>query len=401
MKTALKVLSFACALLIAVFIGFSIGKNGAHLLENLNASEDKLEKSSEYRVVRCEPSDEYVKALGRTVYDGGERWFSMSGSGISFVCSAKYADITLLCENASSLTVSHRPRVAVYAGGELLFDMCLSENETAVHLDLSAFTEEVQIDIIKLSESMHSACGVGEISAFANSKIVPAKEKSLKIEFIGDSITTGYGTDAGSTSTVFSTATQDFTKSYAYLAAKALDADYSAVAFSGYGVLSGYSSGYGKNSEHVISNVYGKAITNKSFPLSPYPLSSWDFSQFQADITVINLGVNDASYCSTTERRQAFIEEYKKLIGLVRWNNKNTFILCILGDANDSLYPFIETAVAEYTAQTGDSAVSCKQIHYNMGTNGSVLSGHPTAQSHIEAGRELSDILSEIVAKKS
>ena len=96
------------------------------------------------------------------------------------------------------------------------------------------------MEIIKLSESPMSAVG---IEAFAEGSAEALPEKPLKIEFIGDSITCGYGVDDEDENHQFTTATEDVTKAYAYKTAKALDAEYSMFSASGYGIVSGYTEG--------------------------------------------------------------------------------------------------------------------------------------------------------------
>ena len=395
MKTFLKIFALLLALFLAGFIGYSLSENNSDLFGSLN-EESQIITYEYAKSIKCEPNSSSVKPIGRTVFENGIRYFSMSGSGIEFLSDASYADVTLVC-NAESLTANHRPRVAVYINDSVVFDETLSENETSVHLELDSYGEENTVKIIKLSESMHSACGVGEITVYGKSGIKPAKDKDLKIEFIGDSITAGFGIDEERENAEFSTATQNFSKTYAYLTAEALGADYSAVAFSGYGVVSGYTSSYYQNSKAVITEYYESSITNQSFE-SPYPLEKWDFSQFVPDVVVINLGVNDAVYCSTQTRREEFVEKYKKLIGLVRWYNKSSHILCVLGDVNDSLYPYIEQAVNDYTHETQDRAVSSFQLHYNMAENGSVIDGHPSDAAHQSAASELTEIIRNIIS---
>lgn len=93
--------------------------------------------------------------------------------------------------------------------------------------------------VIKLSESCNSTIGIKDINVVSENGIHPSKNKTHKIEFIGDSITCGYGVDAKDQNESFKTDTEDFSKTYAYKTAEALDADYSVVSYSGYGVVSG------------------------------------------------------------------------------------------------------------------------------------------------------------------
>ena len=139
------------------------------------------------------------------------------------------------------------------------------------------------ISALKLSEAKHSSFALKQICTYGTSKAEPTDEKNLKIEFIGDSITCGYGIDEPDYYAGFSTHTENFMKTYAYLTAKELDADFSAVAFSGYGVISGYTDNGRKNGDAVVSKYYSKACL-LSDEKEPY----WDFSKTAKDVVGIN-----------------------------------------------------------------------------------------------------------------
>ncbi|MGN1419466.1 MAG: SGNH/GDSL hydrolase family protein [Acutalibacteraceae bacterium] len=398
MKILKRILTVIVIIALAAFVAFAL-KSGIGQFKNTQQIEGvSIETTREEPLlVDFVPSEEYVRPIGRTVYKDNVRWASMSGSGAEFDCLASYLDITLLCENPAYLTQNHRPRVAVLANDEVVFDECLSQEETVVHVDLSDYEDEAVIRIIKLSESMYSSFGIGNISAYCKKDIEPTEESQLKIEFIGDSITAGYGIDEENQYASFSTATENFSKTYAYLTAQKLGAQYSAVAFSGFGVLSGSSSGYYANFDDVIFKYYDKAITNKTFA-DDETAQDWDSSQFDADFVVINLGTNDAVYCTTQQRREAFESEYIKLLELVREKNPDAYMLCILGDMNNSLFINIENAVEQYTENTGDERVSASSIVFNMEENGKVISGHPSEKANAVAANELSELINSIYA---
>lgn len=121
--------------------------------------------------------------------------------------------------------------------------------------------------------------------------------KKYLIEFVGDSITCGYGVDAKDQNENFKTLTENFSKTYAYLAAQALDADYSVVAFSGHGIISGYSGDGTKNAEGTLPKYYTKLGRNENYP------GDWDFENHQPDFVVINLGTNDNTYVKGDETK--------------------------------------------------------------------------------------------------
>ncbi|MGN1444484.1 MAG: GDSL-type esterase/lipase family protein [Acutalibacteraceae bacterium] len=333
-------------------------------------------------------STTYVRPLGRTVYDNGVRWLSMSGSGIEFDCEGVSADIQLLDEKTASTSDNHRPRVAVYVNGYLVFDRSLDNYETHVKIDLNTCGGRAVVRVIKLSESVFSYIGIGMITVVGKRPAVPTQPKQLKLEFIGDSITCGFGIDETDNSKKFSTTTENFSKTYAYLTALAFDADYSAVCYSGYGVYSGYTSTGVRNTTNVIFDRYEKAIDNKTFD-SSYASQQWNFSEYTPNLVVINLGTNDASFCKSQESRAGFVGEYKRLLSIVRGKNPNAYILCILGDMNNSMYPYIEQAVSEFKAETGDTKIDNTKIDFKMGETDVVISGHPGAQSNRCAAQSL------------
>ena len=97
-----------------------------------------------------------------------------------------------------------------------------------------------------LSENRYGGIGIKNIKVNScnNLKIIePTNKKDLSIEFIGDSMTCAYGVEGKDENEHFKTSTENFSKSYAYLASQILNVDYSSVSYSGYGIASGYSEG--------------------------------------------------------------------------------------------------------------------------------------------------------------
>ena len=391
MKKAIKFLIFTIALILSAFIGYSADKTDNALLGNIiNQTENNINYYDYKRHLYFSPEKKYVKYIGRSVYFNEALWFSMSGSGIEFITSTDSLKISFTTDSLQALSSEHKPRIKITINDEIYFNNVLEEENQDIFLDLSKYVGDKVVKIIKLSESMYSSCGISKISVYDDKDISPTDDRDLKIEFIGDSITAGYGIDEENPYRSFSTETENFSKTYAYLTAEALKADYSTVAFSGYGVLSGQN-----KTDCIVSKHYEKAITNKVFD-SPYPLDKWSFNNFTPDIIVINLGVNDVNYCYTQTRKESFMQKYKELIGLVRWNNKDAHILCVLGEINNSMFPYIEKAVSEYIDDTGDSKVYCDTLDFEMRNYTSAIDGHPSAQSHIAASENLTSMITDI-----
>lgn len=348
----------------------------------LYAGNPRFPEDAENRIMAFTPDSNFVKNIGRTYFESGTLWFSMSGSGFSFLCDGESATIECLVKNSSSVPYSHRPRVLVLVNGETAADVVLENESESITVDLSAISGDAEVQLLKASESMYSTVGVDSITVNAKGDICPAPQRDVRIEFIGDSITAGYGLDEENPNAEFSTRTENFSETYAYLAAKELAADCYAVAFSGYGVLTGFSSN-GLANDYVIFKHYDSTLSNST------DAPDWDFTGFTPNIVVVNLGTNDASYCSTQGSIDSFVSEYKRLLGVIRQRNGSAYILCVLGDMNNSLYPSIERAVGEYTAESGDSSVKCATLSFDMGTYGSAIDGHPNKQSNELAAQTL------------
>jgi lysophospholipase L1-like esterase len=337
--------------------------------------------------------EENVKPLGRTYFENDIRYLSHSGSGIEFLCRGEYALINIIDDSDGRYLSNHKARFAIYKNGELIIDETVSESEKAYNITLDGYDSDSVIKIIKLSEAQYSAMGIGKIAVYGKTKIVPTEDKYLKIEFIGDSITCGYGVDEENIGGYFSTSTENFTETYAYLTAEKLNADYSAVCFSGYGVYSGYTSNGVRNAQDVLPNHY-----DKSCFLYGGNETTWDFNEFQSDIIVINLGTNDASYCSRSlSGRQEFTRRYAEFLKQIRYHNPYAYIMCILGDMNNSMYSCIEAAVSNYINNTGDNRVSAHSISYRMDINDVVINGHPGYLSNLCAAEDLSLKITELM----
>jgi hypothetical protein len=71
-------------------------------------------------------------------------------------------------------------------------------------------------------------------------KLTPSKRPARRIEFIGNSITCGYGVLSDSSNCHFSPQTEDAGMSYAAILSRRLHADYHLVAYSGKGMVRNY-----------------------------------------------------------------------------------------------------------------------------------------------------------------
>lgn len=346
-------------------------------------------------------NEENVKLIGRThLEDDNNLWFALSGTGFEFEFTGKNLEFSLIGDGASrkSDNEENYARYAVYVDGERVIDKQLDSPEATVKVIEAEEEKTSVVTFIKLSECAMSTLGVKPI--VTEGTIKPTAEKDLKIEFIGDSITCGYGVDDEVKENHFKTATEDVTKAYAYKTAKALDADYSMFSTSGYGIISGYTDGDKPIKAQTIPQYYeslGFSYNSFAEYMAPNNID-WDFSRYVPDLIVVNLGTNDASYCkSLKDRSEDYAAEYTVFLKKIRKNNPDAKILCTLGVMGDSLFPYVEKAVEDYTAETGDTNIDTLRFKPQDGSLGYAADWHPTEATHQQASEALVEKIKEIM----
>ena len=340
-----------------------------------------------------------IKPLGRTWQMTDSLWLAMSGSGAEFTFTGSLCRVTITGDDwaIDADQANNHARIAIYVDGVRVVDAMMDTADKTFTVVDGALGEHT-IRIVKLSESAMSTCGVKAIEA--DGEIRLTARKARYIEFIGDSITCGYGVDDEDSEHHFLTVTEDATRAYAYQTAQMLDADYSLVSLSGYGIISGYTD----TAEEAVTNQLMPTYYDKlGFSYASYQGQKpedirWDFAARQPDVVVINLGTNDDSYCrDDVVRQEYFCSEYEKFLQRVRVCNTSAKIICTLGMMGDRLYPFVEKAAAEYMAQSGDTNIACMHFIPQLDEDGRAADYHPTETTHSKAAKKLAAHISQLM----
>jgi len=345
-------------------------------------------------------TEQFVKLMGRHLVQDGTTWLLQSGSAAEFTVTGTTASVTLAGDNGRTSDVNYRPRYGVYVDGELITDTTIAEEEITIPLFDGSVSRTAKVKVMLLSEAMYGGIGVKsvDVTSSAAVPVVPAPKGEYCIEFIGDSITCAYGVEGTSSSDSFKTTTENFSKSYAYLAAQQLGFDYSAVSYSGHGIVSGYSSG-DKNTESLVPDYY--TLVSKYWE---YNTHEWDFTKRENDVVVINLGTNDINYVTAEpETRGAeFTEGYVNFLKQIRGCNPHAYIICTLGTmGGEDLYPYIEEAVAQRKAD-GDMEIMCyASVVQNGNADGYGSDWHPSAVTQQNSAYVMADKICQALGIES
>ncbi len=157
------------------------------------------------------------------------------------------------------------------------------------------------------------------------------------IEFVGDSYTCGYGTENSVREDPFKPETENCNLTYAAIASRYFDADFSLVSHSGRGIA--------RNSNDWGKGVAGTTMPEKygmlfdEIPDTPCPPAA-----IIPDIVVIYLGANDFS-TGKQPSMGAFCESYVSLLNKIRERYGNEVpILCLAAKLDPGIYAYVSEA---------------------------------------------------------
>ena len=173
---------------------------------------------------------EHIRFIGRHIKKNGLDYFSYSGSGFEFKTkpnneSTLSISITLISE----LREHDEQYLSIFIDDLFYRRERLSSGEHIIKLNTK---KESRIKIVKCNETYLSSIYIKDIKVDGGIITKPAYRNRKLIGYYGDSLTCGYGLLAKREDD-FTMWSEDFTKTYAYLASFALKMDYSVVARSG------------------------------------------------------------------------------------------------------------------------------------------------------------------------
>lgn len=283
------------------------------------------------------PTSRYISYMGR-VDKSNPNFVSFAYPGVSIFAKFRGKSITARFKDLAEQEM-HNTFYCIIDNGEPQ-KIVLNEGQYEYTLATRLKDTTHTVELVKLTESFVGEvnfCGftVGDNSSDAF-LIKPKELPTLKMEFVGNSLTCGYGNELSSMipKVGFSPLNENNYLAYGAVTARELNAQYVCTAYSGKGICRNYEG----DTENTIPQFYGKTIATKAD-------SKWDHNEYIPDILVLNLGTNDFLAESTTKVRVdsiQFIAEYTAFIQRMRGYYPNAEIICAVGPAlidNMEFYP--------------------------------------------------------------
>lgn len=320
---------------------------------------------------------ETFNILGRPYYVDNIPVFTWSNSGIEF------------CAKCDRLTVFFGENTAAQP---VIFKIIVDGIEQKASVNgkgVTAILENLRdkmhkIKIVRISEGSNAQT-IEKIQIYGKEPefYLPAEKKRLKLEFLGDSITAGYGVLADSKKMEYTTYEQDSTKTYAYLTAEAFDADIRTICISGEGIC------------HSCGDMVGTPFI-KFFNRTSRCSEEYIPDDYVPDVFIVNGGTNDKRSHVTSEE---FIEGVITLLKDIRAKYPTTPIIWLYGMMVHVFDEELKIAINQFNKTDGNThCVIVKSVNDYKNQLGTY--GHPNVNASVRVSgilrRKISEVLGNI-----
>lgn len=356
---------------------------------------------------------EGLRVLGRTTKSRKPLVLFWTGSGFETV----YEGTELWCEFEADYSC-YEQWIAVTVNGALISRQMLPKGKHKICLFRNMQTKKKNhVRVIKEVQAMpgDEKAFLGVYALYGDGIFFEPKDPSCRIEFVGDSISSGEGSYGAVGEQDWISMWFSSTHAYPYLVSERLDAEYRVVSQSGYGVCCAWNNNPDEKIPAFYEQICGVLKGKRNERLGAK--EAYDFSAWQPDYIVINLGTNDAVAFEQPEWRdeatgrrkkmqfdkngwpdQASFEEIRDgvtaFLKTVRKNNKAAKILWCYGMMGETVKGAITDGISEYRTQSGDDEVYFVPLKEIAGDRIGARS-HPGLMGHRDAAEEIGNKIYE------
>lgn len=224
--------------------------------------------------------------------------------------------------------------------------------------------------------------------------VTPDPPPPRRLEFIGDSLTTGYGNEGTSKLCHFTSETENQWLAFPSLTARALNAEVHVIAWSGKGVVQNYLPSDDAIDRLLVPQIFDRVLPERAE-------SKWDFARWTPDAVVIGLGTNDISLTDPGE--SAFVAAYTALLRRVREHYKAAPIVCVLPPVTDAwpvglqAWTKMRSYVSAAVRESGDQDVHVLAMPPEDPADGLGCDYHPSLARHEKIAAAVTDALSHVL----
>lgn len=205
------------------------------------------------------------------------------------------------------------------------------------------------VELYRRTEAVGGRTQLLGVELGAGTMLAPQANKRRVFEFVGDSLTNGYGIEGANATCSYTASTQNFHVTFAAQLANALDADEIGVAYQGKGLIKNYE----RSNPLLYPELYGRILPDDAQSL-------WNPQTIVPDAVFVMLGANDygqeKSNVFDPPSLSAFRTAYTTLLARIRTNAPNAYIFSFVGPSASDSTP------AGYRSRTDQTAAASAAV---------------------------------------
>lgn len=354
---------------------------------------------------------ENIKIYGRNTFNENSIALFWTGSG--FEANVRGSELWMDIETDYEI---YEQWISIEINGELVSRQMLSKGRSLICIFRGMNNEliknvRVYKDVQPMDTDDKCIFLIHELKTDGIFEKVP--EKKIKIEFIGDSISSGEGTIGAKLEDDWISMWFSTTNNYAVITSKKLDADFRILSQSGWGVLCGWDN----NPNHALPRYYEQVcgVVNGKINEELGAFNYNDFESWQPDVIVVNLGTNDGGAFTSPEwvdetTKESFkqhidddgnynkndIKRFEnaiiKFLCKIRKNNRKAKIVWAYGMLGTPMMKYIYRSIEKYQNEFNDDKVFITQLP-NTTEETVGARKHPGKLNHEIAANQLLDFI--------
>lgn len=336
-------------------------------------------------------SRNYFMYNGRILEKNGSAYLGFTNSSIEFFVKGNEDNNLIITANISTKLNGevNEARLKIFIDDcDIPSSILILNKETADYMVATFNDDDIhKIAIVKITEAAMSYARFNEINISGGDLLaLPLiEDERVKVEFLGDSITCGYGVH-GLPDSEYHIKDEDGLYTYAHLTTKTLNLNARYFCVSGFGVFAKYDG----DRDGIISKVY---------PYTNYFIDetiTFDHKEFVPDLYVINLGTNDSRHIHNLEVARGFVNNYIELLLTLKRYSPDAKILCTCGTLCNNVFSYIIEAVNK-AKKIGLTNLYLLEFPYHNVLEDGMASGHPSIKTHEQDSILLINKIKEIM----
>lgn len=312
---------------------------------------------------------EYLQFEGRILEKEGIFYLSYTNSSVSFLARGKSVYMEFVTEQKEAVNFAG---LRVYVDDRPVGEVVLDAPRKLYKICDLPDREPHLIKVIKITEAAMSQAGLCHIRVEEGEilKETPSPDERLKVEFIGDSITCGYGVH-GAAESEYNIREEDGECSYAAFMAREMNWNARYISASGYGMFVEYTG----NPENNVPKLYPYInwFEDRERKVEP--------GEFEPAFIIVNLGTNDSGFLSDKRMQEGFVAAYINFLRLLKSFHPDAKIICVLGTLCTNAFPFIKEAVSKVKTE-GLKDIYALELPYHDVKKDGMASSHPSVATH-------------------